>query len=194
LKLLVLQGSSWRPNLFTFQFFYTMDIVKVRTEIAKAGQVKYEWNEKEGCLEVDRVYSSAVRQPTNYGEILDTLAEDGDKADILIFSDVSFLPGVLIDCRIIGCLITEDEKGKDNKFLSVPVKDATCDNIQDLEDLGQGKLNLTKHFFETYKALEPGKWVKVGDFLNKKEALKLLNNVRIERTEANNLEPNEFDP
>jgi len=105
-----------------------------------------------------------------------TLADDGDPADILVINENTFQAGSVIACRLIGVLVMEDEAGMDEKLVAVPVSkiDPNYDGIQELSDLPEATLNKIKNFFETYKMLEPNKWVKVKEFKGKEEATKIL--------------------
>ena len=105
-----------------------------------------------------------------------TLAADGDPADILMLNEYPLQAGSVIKTRLIGVLIMEDESGMDEKLLAVPVSkiDPRYDNIKSLQDLPKITLDRIKNFFETYKALEPNKWVKVKDYRDINEAEKIL--------------------
>ncbi|HIC10832.1 MAG TPA: inorganic diphosphatase [Campylobacterales bacterium] len=152
------------------------DKVKALIEIPYGSNVKYELDKDSGAIVVDRVVYSAMFYPANYGFVPNTLAKDGDPADILVLNDYPLIAGSVINCRIIGVLVMEDESGMDEKLLAVPVTkvDPRYSNIQDIQDLPEATLNRIKNFFETYKTLEPNKWVKVKDYLGKEEAKKIL--------------------
>ncbi len=145
-------------------------------EIPYGSNIKYEIDKDSGAVVVDRVMYSAMFYPANYGFVPNTLADDGDPADILVLNEYPLQAGCVIKCRLIGVLIMEDESGKDEKLLAVPLTklDPTFEGVDSLEDLPKATLNRIKNFFETYKMLEPGKWVKVKDFQGKDEAQKLL--------------------
>ena len=152
------------------------DKVKALIEIPYGSNVKYELDKESGAIVVDRVVYSAMFYPANYGFVPNTLAKDGDPADILVLNDYPLMPGSVINCRLVGVLVMEDESGMDEKLLAVPVTkvDPRYSNIQDIQDLPEATLNRIKNFFETYKTLEPNKWVKVKDYLGKEEAKKIL--------------------
>ncbi|ELZ6347223.1 inorganic diphosphatase, partial [Campylobacter jejuni] len=135
-------------------------------EIPYGSNIKYEIDKDSGAIMVDRVMASAMFYPANYGFIANTLADDGDPVDILVLNEYPIQAGAVIPCRLIGVLIMEDESGMDEKLLAVPNSkiDARYDNIKTYTDLPQATLNKIKNFFETYKILEPNKWVKVQDF------------------------------
>ncbi len=145
-------------------------------EIPYGSNVKYEVDKESGVIFVDRVLYSAMFYPANYGFVPNTLAKDGDPADILVLNEYPLQSGSVIKCRLIGVLIMEDESGMDEKLLAVPVSkiDPQYDDIKDIDDLPKATLDKIKNFFETYKMLEPNKWVKVKDFKSKDEAQKIL--------------------
>jgi len=152
------------------------DKVKAVIEIPYGSNIKYEIEKESGAVVVDRVMHSAMYYPANYGFVNKTLSQDGDPADVLVLTEYPMQAGSVINCRLIGVLIMEDESGIDEKLLAVPVSkiDPTYDEIQDIDDLPKHTLAKIKNFFETYKMLEPGKWVKVKDYQNKAAATKIL--------------------
>ncbi|HAA1523757.1 TPA_asm: inorganic pyrophosphatase [Campylobacter jejuni] len=145
-------------------------------EIPYGSNIKYEIDKDSGAIMVDRIIASAMFYPANYGFIANTLADDGDPVDILVLNEYPIQAGAVIPCRLIGVLIMEDEKGMDEKLLAVLNSkiDARYDNIKTYTDLPQATLNKIKNFFETYKILEPNKWVKVQDFKDEKAAIEIL--------------------
>jgi len=150
--------------------------VKAVIEIPYGSNIKYEVDKDSGAVVVDRVMYSAMFYPANYGFVPNTLANDGDPADILVLTEYPLAPGSVINCRLIGVLIMEDEAGMDEKLLAVPTSkiDPAFEKIQTLDDLPEATLNKIKNFFETYKMLEPNKWVKVKEFAGKDKAEKIL--------------------
>jgi inorganic pyrophosphatase len=150
--------------------------VKALIEIPYGSNIKYEIDKESGAVEVDRVMHSAMFYPSNYGFVPNTLAKDGDPADILVLADYPMVAGSVVKCRLIGVLIMEDESGMDEKLLAVPVSkvDPSFEEIKSIEDLPKAKLDKIKNFFETYKMLEPNKWVKVKDYKGKEEATAIL--------------------
>ena len=152
------------------------DKVRAVIEIPYGSNIKYEIEKESGAIVVDRVMHSAMFYPANYGFIADTLANDGDPADILVLTEYPLAPGSVINTRLIGVLIMEDESGMDEKLLAVPTSkvDPSFDEIQTVEDLPKATLAKIKNFFETYKMLEPKKWVKVKEYAGKEEARKIL--------------------
>lgn len=140
------------------------DEVNVIIEIPTGGEpIKYEVDKDSGAIFVDRILGTSMRYPCNYGYIPHTLCGDGDPADVLVFMSRPLLPGSVVSCRPIGVLKMTDESGEDAKILAVPVSKITkyYDNVNDVADLPEIKLKQISHFFEHYKDLEEGKWVKI---------------------------------
>jgi inorganic pyrophosphatase len=125
--------------------------------------VKYEVDKESGALFVDRFMGTAMHYPTNYGYVPQTIAGDGDPVDVLVMTPFPLPPGVVVPCRALGILMMEDEGGLDGKVLAVPTEKilARYSNIQSLNDIHELQLQQISHFFEHYKDLEKGKWVKV---------------------------------
>jgi len=130
--------------------------------------VKYELDKTSGAMFVDRFLHTAMFYPGNYGFIPHTLSEDGDPCDILVVSNVAVVPGAVIRCRPVGALLMQDEAGMDEKVLAVPVDDLHpfYSNIRNYTDLPSVLIEQIAHFFEHYKELEQGKWVKVLRWLD----------------------------
>ena len=137
--------------------------VNVIIEIPYGSNIKYEVDKESGLVVVDRVMYGAMFYPANYGFVPNTLADDGDPVDVLVLNAYPLQAGSMIASRLIGVLIMEDESGMDEKLIAVPVSkiDPSFDKVQSLADLPQITLDRIKNFFETYKTLEPNKWVKV---------------------------------
>ncbi len=163
-------------NLDAIGYGENPDRVKAIIEIPFGSNIKYEVEKESGAVVLDRVMHSAMFYPVNYGFVNKTLSQDGDPADIMILTEYPIQAGAVLDCRLVGVLIMEDESGIDEKLLAVPTSkiDPTYDEIKDLEDIPRHTLAKIKNFFETYKMLEPNKWVKVKDFQNKAVATKIL--------------------
>lgn len=142
----------------------TPEVFNVIIEIsANSDPVKYEVDKDSGALFVDRFMGTAMHYPCNYGYVPQTIADDGDPVDVLVVTPFALQPGVVVSCRPLGILQMEDEAGGDAKLVAVPTE-KICPmykNIQKLEDLPELLIQQIKHFFEHYKDLEPGKWVKV---------------------------------
>ncbi|AJC84538.1 inorganic diphosphatase [Campylobacter peloridis] len=147
-------------------------------EIPYGSNIKYELDKESGAIMVDRIMYSAMFYPANYGFIPNTLADDGDPIDVLVLNEYPIQAGAVIPCRLIGVLLMEDESGMDEKLLAVPVSkiDPRYDNIKTLDDLPKASLDKIKNFFETYKMLEPNKWVKVKEFAGIEKASEILEN------------------
>jgi inorganic pyrophosphatase len=124
--------------------------------------IKYEMDKDSGALFVDCFFYTPMRYPGNYGFIPQTLSGDGDPCDVVILNTRAILPGAVMSCRIIGVLKMEDEAGQDEKLLAVPSSKLTrrYDNVQNYTDIPEITLEQVQHFFEHYKDLESGKWVK----------------------------------
>jgi inorganic pyrophosphatase len=152
-------------------------ILDILIEIPANSSIKYEVEEKTGRIYVDRFVPTPMAYPENYGMIEGTAGKDGDALDALVLTSQPMLPNTWIKARVIGMLEMEDEEGIDCKLICVPAKkknDFLCGDWQDLSDVPQHRLDRIKHFFEHYKDLEEGKWVKINKFVGKTEALKEL--------------------
>lgn len=148
--------------------------VNVIIEIgAMQSPVKYEVDKDSQALHVDRFLSTSMQYPCNYGYVPQTLCGDGDPSDVLVISPFSLVPGSVIKVRPIGVMLMTDEAGKDNKILAVPVSKLTkeYDHIVNASDLPECILHRISHFFERYKDLEFGKWVKLDKWLDSKAAI-----------------------
>ena len=131
---------------------------------AHSDPVKYEVDKESGAIFVDRFMGTAMHYPCNYGYINNTIAGDGDPVDVLVVTPFGLPPGVVVRCRAIGMLAMEDEGGQDAKLLAVPVDKLTplYKDVKTYEDMPELLRKQIAHFFEHYKDLEPGKWVKVN--------------------------------
>jgi inorganic pyrophosphatase len=138
--------------------------------------VKYELDKESGALFVDRFVATPMHYPCNYGFVPNTLSEDGDPIDVLVISEFPIQPGAVIPSKLIGVLIMEDEKGMDEKLLAVPTSKMNSEysHYNELEDISEVLLNKIKHFFEHYKDLEKGKWVKITGFKKSVDAKKIM--------------------
>ncbi len=139
-----------------------------------ADPIKYEVDKETGAIFVDRFMSTAMHYPTNYGYVPKTLSGDGDPVDVLVITPVPLIPGVVVPCRAIGILKMTDEAGEDGKVLAVPTDKilSLYSRWQKPDDLNPMRLKAIEHFFEHYKDLEPGKWVKVQGWEGKDAAHK----------------------
>lgn len=175
-------------NLF-FSIITIMDLSKLKIgdnppyelnvviEIPQGSSVKYEVDKISGFLFVDRFNFTSMFFPFNYGFVPSTKAQDGDPLDILVVSSYQVSAGSVIKSRPVGMLEMEDESGIDTKIIAVPVEkvDPFYSHISEVKQLGEPTLNRIKHFFDHYKELEEGKWVKTKDFLPKNKAYDEIN-------------------
>ena len=129
-------------------------IVNAIIEISRGGHNKYEYDPKLGLFKLDRVLYSAVHYPAAYGFIPGTIAEDGDPVDILVITGEPTFTGCLVEARPVGLFLMRDEKGEDEKILSVPVADPNHNEIQELSQVRAHFLREVEHFFHIYKELE----------------------------------------
>lgn len=149
------------------------DLVNVVVEIPIGSSAKYEYHDDVKTIVVDRFLYTAFTYPFNYGFIPQTWSGDEDALDIVVLSSQPVSTGVVIPCRVIGMLETEDEEGKDAKLVAVPKAkiDPTFADVNTIDDLPEHLRNKIKHFYENYKTIEPGKWVKVTNWLPKEKAV-----------------------
>jgi len=151
------------------------DDVNVVIEIPRHGDpVKYEVDKDTGTMFVDRFMATAMYYPTNYGYIPHTLSEDGDPVDVLAVTPFRLITGSVVRCRPVGMLKMEDESGVDAKIIAVPVDELTplYNDVESFRDLPKELLDRIAHFFDHYKDLEPGKWVKILGWVGAEEARK----------------------
>ena len=160
--------------------------INVIIEIPKDSEpVKYEVDKESGAIFVDRILSTPMRYPCNYGYVPNTLCGDGDPADVLVVLPLPLVPGSVVRCRPVGVLRMTDEAGSDEKILAVPVPKIFADyaHVDDISKVSQHWLERIGHFFEHYKDLEKGKWVKIQGWGGAEEARQLLREA-IERAAA----------
>ncbi|WP_017876612.1 inorganic diphosphatase [Janthinobacterium sp. CG3] len=146
----------------------------------KADPIKYEVDKESGAIFVDRFMGTAMHYPCNYGYVPNTLSDDGDPVDVLVVTPFPLFPGVVVRCRPIGVLKMTDEAGEDAKVLAVPVDKVLSiySHWQKPEDLNELRLRQIQHFFEHYKDLEKGKWVKIDGWYGPEDAkAEILNGV-----------------
>jgi len=138
--------------------------------------IKYEMDKDSGAIFVDRFLHTAMTYPCNYGFIPHTLSDDGDPVDVLVVGRRALMPGCVVAVRPIGVLLMEDYKGQDEKILAVPVHrlHPFWDEVEEYTDLPGVLIDQIKHFFEHYKDLEKGKWVKVHGWGDKAKAEALI--------------------
>ena len=151
--------------------------IHVVIEIPAGGlPVKYEMDKESGAMVVDRFLHTAMHYPCNYGFVPHTLSEDGDPIDVLIANTRPLVPGCVINVRPIGVLVMEDDGGKDEKIIAVPVPKLTrrYDKVENYTDLPEITLKQIEHFFTHYKDLEPGKWVKIAGWQDVDAAKRII--------------------
>ena len=141
-----------------------------------AEPIKYEMDKDAGTLVVDRFLYTPMRYPGNYGFVPHTLSGDGDPIDVLVCNTRALIPGCVINVRPIGVLLMEDNAGMDEKVIAVPSPHLTkrYEKIANYTDLPQITLDQVAHFFEHYKDLEPGKWVKLGGWQDAAYARRMI--------------------
>lgn len=151
--------------------------VNVIVEVSVGGEpVKYEMDKAAGAMYVDRFLYTPMRYPGNYGFIPHTLCGDGDPIDVIVANQRPIVPGAIIACRPIGVLLMEDEGGMDEKVIAIPTTKLTrrYEKVETVHDLPQITLDQIQHFFEHYKDLEPGKWVRVIEWQSADVAKRLI--------------------
>jgi len=167
------------------------DDCNVIIEIPMHGDpIKYEVDKETGAVFVDRFLSTAMHYPCNYGYIPRTVSGDGDPCDVLVLSPVPLITGVVVRCRPIGMLRMDDEAGSDAKILAVPIDKLSSlyGGINSPRDLPELATRQIAHFFEHYKDLEPGKWVRVSTWVDADEAKREIL-ASVARYEAANPKP-----
>jgi inorganic pyrophosphatase len=146
----------------------------VVVEIPKGSRNKYEVDHETGRVYLDRVLFTSFVYPTDYGYFENTLGLDGDPVDVLVLLEYPVFPGVGVSIRPVGVFNMSDEAGIDSKVVGVPAKDPRWAHIQDIDDVPQQTRNEIEHFFEHYKDLEPGKWVKTEGWGDAAEAERIV--------------------
>jgi inorganic pyrophosphatase len=151
--------------------------VNVVIEVPLGGEpIKYEMDKASGALFVDRFLYTAMRYPGNYGFIPHTLSGDGDPCDVLVANTRAIIPGAVMNVRPVGVLVMEDNAGEDEKIIAVPSAHLTqrYDRVLTYTDLPEITLKQIEHFFQHYKDLEPGKWVKILRWGDADDARRLI--------------------
>ncbi|HKJ53448.1 MAG TPA: inorganic diphosphatase [Gammaproteobacteria bacterium] len=134
--------------------------------------VKYEVDKETGAMFVDRFMGTAMHYPCNYGYVPQTLSEDGDPVDVLVVTPIPVISGAVIRVRPLGMLCMTDEAGKDSKIVAVPIDRLSnlYTHMNSVRDLPKALLDSISHFFDHYKDLESGKWVKIDGWVDTEEA------------------------
>jgi inorganic pyrophosphatase len=151
------------------------DEINVVIEISKGSAIKYEIDRYTGALFVDRILSTSMVYPCNYGFIPKT-EEDEDLIDVFVLGNDPVVPMSIVRSIPIGMLLTEDQDGQDSKIIAIPIPriDPDFSRIIDLSDIGEYTLNQLKHFIEHHKELEKGKYVNIKEFKDKEAAKKTI--------------------
>ncbi|MFN3170149.1 MAG: inorganic diphosphatase [Hyphomicrobiales bacterium] len=160
--------------------------VNVIVEVPIGGEpIKYEIEKDSGALFVDRFLYTPMRYPGNYGFVPHTLSADGDPIDVVVCNTRPIVPGAVMNCRVVGALVMEDDGGGDEKLVAVPTEKLTSryDGVQNYTDLPTILTSQIEHFFTHYKDLEPNKWVKIERWAGVDEAKDMVREA-IERAKA----------
>lgn len=160
--------------------------VNVIIEVPIGGEpIKYEIEKDAGALFVDRFLYTPMRYPGNYGFVPHTLSADGDPIDVVVCNSRPIVPGAVMNCRVVGALVMEDDGGGDEKLVAVPSQKLTSryDNVQNYTDLPAILIQQVEHFFTHYKDLEPNKWVKIERWAGVDEAKDMVREA-IERAKS----------
>ncbi len=151
-------------------------ILNMVIAVSSGSRDKYEYNMDWEAFVLDRIIPSSVVFPVEYGFVPQTWSEDEDPLDIMVLSYAPLTTGCIVKVRVIGALVIEDEEGLDTKILSVLVNDARFKGYHDIADVHKHRLVEIQEFFETYKRLEPHKWVKVREWMNAEQACVVVKN------------------
>jgi inorganic pyrophosphatase len=150
------------------------ELLNMVVEVIMGSRDKYEYDINWKVFVLDRIIPSSVVFPVDYGFVPQTWYDDNDPLDIMVLSYEPLEVGCVVKVRVVGALIIEDEEGKDPKILSVLVNDARFEGYRDISDVHPHQLREIQEFFETYKRLEPHKWVKFREWKNAKEAMQIV--------------------
>ena len=151
------------------------ELLNAVIEVVSGSRDKYEYHPDWETFVLDRIIPSSVVFPVEYGFVPQTWFDDGDPLDIMVLSYEPLEVGCIVKVRVIGALVIEDEKGEDPKMLSALLNDARFEGYRDIADVHRHKLREIQEFFETYKRLEPHKWVRFKEWKNTEEARKIVN-------------------
>jgi len=150
------------------------ELLNMVIEVMSNSRDKYEYNIEWEVLVLDRIIPSSVVFPVEYGFVPQTWSDDEDPLDIMVLSYAPLTVGCIVKVRVIGALIIEDEEGLDAKILSVLVNDVRFEGYHDITDVHKHRLIEIQEFFETYKRLEPHKWVKVREWKDAQVAREIV--------------------
>jgi inorganic pyrophosphatase len=148
---------------------FNLDMI---VEIPFNSSVKYEFDKDLNKMRCDRLLTTSMLYPGNYGYIPNTMSGDKDPIDVLLVCDYAIYPGTVVNVKVVGVLLTTDEKGEDEKLIAVPSNsvDPSFADINTLDDLGSMMTKRILHFFEHYKDIDENKWVEIGGFRDAEEA------------------------
>lgn len=154
--------------------------INIFVENIKGSNQKYELDEETNRICLDRVFYSSMFWPFDYGFIEETEGEDNDPLDVVLLSSSPSFPGCIVKARAVGVLMMEDEAGVDHKIIAVPDEkiDPRFKEVKEAENLPSHFKAEMRDFFETYKRLEPNKWVKVKELKGRKEAERIIEEAR----------------
>jgi len=147
-------------------------------EIPYNTNIKYEYDKKLGKIRCDRILSTSMMYPGNYGYFPNTLSGDNDPLDVLLISNFQLYPNSVISVKIIGVLITIDESGEDEKIIAVPSNcvDKNYENINTISNIQENVIEKIKHFFKHYKDNSKSKWIQVGGLYGVERAIEIYEN------------------
>ena len=150
-------------------------------EVPYNTNIKYEYDKNTNKIRCDRILSTSMVYPGNYGYFPNTLSGDNNPLDVLLITNYPLYPGSIISVKIIGVLITKDESGQDEKIIAVPANkvDPNFININDISDIDINYIEKVKQFFKHYKDNETGKWVEVGEIMGSNEGFKIYQDSKI---------------
>lgn len=154
------------------------NVINVIVEIPMGCRNKYELDKETGAIFLDRVLYSPFFYPCDYGIMAQSWYDDGDPLDVMVYTRSHTFPGCVVEARAIGLLRMKDEKGADDKILSVPTKDPKFKRMEGLDDIPEAYLEEVAHFFQRYKELEKGKFSEVVGWFGKKEASGVIEKAR----------------
>lgn len=157
-------------NLFHDVSFGKPEEINVVVENCKGTSNKIEYDKDKAAFKLDRVLYSTTFWPFDYGFIPQTWHEDEDPVDVVLLTTFPTFPGCVVTARPVALLVMEDEKGIDDKVVAVPVDDPRFASFKDIKDIPEHMKKEIKEFFETYKRLEPNKWVKVKNWESAQKA------------------------
>lgn len=149
-------------------------VMNMIIEVVSGSRDKYEYNSNWESFVLDRIIPSSVVFPVDYGFVPQTWYDDNDPLDIMVLTYEPLEVGCIVKVRVIGALVIEDEEGEDAKVLSVLINDARFDGYNNITDVHPHQLREIQEFFETYKRLEPHKWVKIEKWINAQDAQEIV--------------------